>query len=373
MEKLAYKNPTNLLSLPVNAGRAIIEASAILACPLLGTDSFIRYCGDRGLGIDRERLIRFERLGLFSPLFRVRTPDEDTDSFNIPIRDGNNWFDKGWAWDTTTVPACHQIPDITDHSQEGYYSIFQIEYLDIVMNEMAIEVHLDSYLEETDAFEKLRERGINRWFDDATTLADGLRQHEYRRSIGLLCQYISNRYYPKAQGDLRTVRLGAGASVDNWISVNGFSWDWEDEARTWDARKVAVLFDLTREKLRHAYETLAGTQAFADPLENWYRLVQFVSLDQRMRLKGKALHAETLREGALMLRWLHQDLYGEELPPPNEVHGTVITHIPELAIRKDVRRYVEYVVNKYGLNPQPKLVLIVEGETEERVVNRIFE
>jgi hypothetical protein len=92
-----------------------------------------------------------------------------------------------------------------------------------------------------------------------------------------------------------------------------------------------------------------------------------------MRLKGKALHAETLREGALMLRWLHQDLYGEELPPPNEVHGTVITHIPELAIRKDVRRYVEYVVNKYGLNPQPKLVLIVEGETEERVVNRIFE
>ena len=367
------KNKSNLLSLPVNVGRVIVEAAAVLACPLLGTDSFIDHCCKRGLSIDRERLLRFERLGLFSPVFRVRTPDEDTEQFNIPIRANNNWFEKGWAWDTTSIPASHEIPEITDRSQEGYYSIFQIEYLDIVTREMTIHVQLDSYLEGDGAIELLRERSVTRWLEDGAVLAEGLRHHEYRRSIGMLCQYISNRYYPKALGDQRTVRIERGGFVDAWISVNGYKWDWEEEARAWDAKKVEALFDLTPEKLRHAYRTLAGSQASADPLENWYQLIQFISIDERKRLNGEALKAETLREGALMLRWLYQDLYGEELPPPNEIYRTVMIHMPELEVRKDVRRHLEYVVNKYGLNPQPKLVFIVEGKTEERIINRIFE
>jgi len=40
-----------LLTLPVNAGRVIVEAGAIIACPLLGTDRFIKFCGERGLSI----------------------------------------------------------------------------------------------------------------------------------------------------------------------------------------------------------------------------------------------------------------------------------------------------------------------------------
>lgn len=51
-----------LLTLPVNAGRAIVEAGAVIACPLLGTDRFIKFCRERGLSIDRERLLRLERL-----------------------------------------------------------------------------------------------------------------------------------------------------------------------------------------------------------------------------------------------------------------------------------------------------------------------
>lgn len=90
-----------LLTLPVNAGRAIVEAGALIACPLLGTDRFIKFCRERGLSINRDRLFRLERLGLFAPGFRVRTPKKETQPFNIPVRKGNNWFTKRWAWDTT--------------------------------------------------------------------------------------------------------------------------------------------------------------------------------------------------------------------------------------------------------------------------------
>ena len=49
----------NLLTTPARAGRAIVESGSVLACPLLGTDGFVKFCSDRGLQIDRERLKRW--------------------------------------------------------------------------------------------------------------------------------------------------------------------------------------------------------------------------------------------------------------------------------------------------------------------------
>lgn len=85
------------------------------------------------------------------------------------------------------------------------------------------------------------------------------------------------------------------------------------------------------------------------------------------------MRAETLRAGAHMLRLLHKDLYNEELPHPNEVYGTIIIQMPELEVRHDARRYLEFVVNRFGINPQPKLTLIVEGQSEEVAIRKIFE
>ena len=363
----------NLLTIPVNAGRAIVEIGAVIACPLLGSDRFVAYCRERGLSIDRDRLLRLERLGLFAPVFRVRTPQKDAQPFYIPMRKGNNWFSKRWAWDTTGIPSCYEVPDHQDRTQEGYYSIFQIDYLHVVLQQMTLHVQLDSYLDRN------KENGIDwlkkgeSWMENAEGSLERLRTHEYRRSRALLCQYISNCYYPKTQGDQRTIQVGGGSFSDQWISVNGLDWNWYEEVRGWNPQTVEHLFDLTPEKLRHAYDGLAVAQEHCDPLEHWYQLTQFVSVRERARLKGDALRAETLRSGAHMLRLLHKDLYGEELPHPNEVTGMIFTHMPELVIRQDARRYLEFVVNRFGLNPQPRLALIVEGESEDVAVRKIFE
>jgi hypothetical protein len=133
------------------------------------------------------------------------------------------------------------------------------------------------------------------------------------------------------------------------------------------------LFGLTRENLKHAYEGMAVSQANCDPLEHWYQLVQFISVSERRKLKGDALKADTLRAAAHMLRLLYKDLYGEDLAHPNEVTGQIITHFPELEVRSDTRRYLEFVVNRYGLNPRPKAVILVEGESEEIVIGKLFE
>ena len=363
----------HLLTVPTMAGRAIVESGAVMTCRLLGTDSFVKFCRKCGLQIDRERLIRLERLGLFAPIFRVRTPKDAADPFHIPVRKGNNWFTKGWAHDTTGIPQYHDVPEHTDPMREGYYSIFQIDYLHCVLTELTPSIPLDSYIDQEVSSPTYWQSEGEKWMDYALKCAENLREGEFRRAVALLCQHISNRYFPQTQSDQRILHIKGGFSGDQWVMVHPQGWDWRQEAQNWDPKKAEKLYNLTPEKLRHVYETLAFAQAHCDPIEQWYQLVQFISPAQRQNLKGDALRAETLRAGAYMIRLLHKDLYGEELPHPNEVHSIIRTPLPELEVRRDVRRYLEFVSNRFGVNPQPRFALIVEGQSEESAVTQIFE
>ena len=362
-----------LLTIPPRAGRKIVQTNAVFACPLIGTDKFVQFCRARGLQTDRERLLRLEQLGLFAPVFRVRTPKIQRSHFDIPLRPGNNWFSKRWAFDTTPVPGNHDVPDPSDRTREGYYSIFQIDHLQVVLTAMTLQLQLDSYLDSEQNPDGHHQPATQRWLTLAEQGATELRGHQFRRAVALLCQHISNRYFPQTETDMRTMQIRSGHSSDNWIAVHAQIWNWQQEARQWDPKKTEKLYQLTPESLRHAYRSLAMTQAHCDPIERWYQLTQFVSVHERRKLKGDALRAETLRAGAHMLRLLHKDLYGEELPHPNEVRGTIANHVPELEVRRDVRRHLEFVSNRFAVNPQPRLSLIVEGKSEETAITLIFE
>lgn len=369
----AIPTMTNLLTIPHNVGRLIVEDGAMLCRRLLGTNSFMQFCRKRGIAIDRSRLIRLERLGLFAPVFRVRTPQHPADEFHIPPREGNNWFAKGLAEDTTAIPSNHVVPAHTDQNCEGYYSVFQINHLHHILSRMTIYFQLDYYLEQStcrpiDWQEKLDQR-----MEIAKMGASRLRDCQYHRAVALLCQHISNRYFPETQTDMRTRRTGCGSYEDAWIIVSSPDWNWHREAQSWDPKRIETLYSLTPEKLQNAYRGLARDQSDCDPIEAWYQLTQFISIDERRKLKGAALRSETIRYGAKMLRLLYKDLYGDDLPHPNEVYRTIFTHLPELEVRKDTRRYLEFVANRFGVNPQPRLCLFVEGQTEEIAVTRIFE
>lgn len=360
-----------LLTLPNDAGRKIVESGALFTLPLLSTSSFVSFCKDRGLAITHERLLLLERLGRFAPVFRLKTPNEDAPAFRLPVRPDNNWFEKGWAWDTSLPAKDYAIPELTDRGSEGYYSIFQIEDLVWVLNRVTMTVQLDWYLEDSGHPVDWNARG-EEWLRFARHTSKESPANHFRRAIGFLCQFISERYFPYTQGDQRMIRTGRSSYSDAWITAYDDS-EWYDYVRSWKPETAANIFGLTPKKLRHAYETLAVAQEAVDPLANWYQLVQFVAVDRRDRLKGDALLAETLRSGALMLRMLHRDLYKEELPIPNEVTGQIFTHIPEIEVRQDTRRFLEFVANRFRVNPQPVLALFVEGPTEQRAIELIFQ
>ena len=363
----------HVLSVPKNAGRIIVETGALFACPLLNTDSFVQYCTSRSLTINRERLIRLERLRLFTPVFRTFAPQRHSEAFQIPAPKKENWFAQGWAIDTTKAGAKWHVPPYTDQTHEAYYSIFQLFHLEIVLACLRLEIPLETLVEGTDfsPLEWTEERRSQ--VEHANNIVNTLRTGEHRQAVSLLCQHLSNRYFFQTQSDKRTIMVSPSHYSDRWIQVDSSNWDWYGEVGEWQPKKIEKLYRLTEDKLSHAYRQLAATQADYDPLENWYDLTQFVSVRQRQRLKGRALLAETLKAGAFMLRNLYRDLYGEKLPIPNEVTRTILRPIPELEVRHDVRRHLEFVANRYELNPQPRLSLILEGRSEELAVTHIFQ
>lgn len=362
----------HLLRVPDGIGRFVVESGELFLCPLLNASAFSRYATKRGLNIDRERLHRFEKLGALRPVFRARILDPETHQpIEIPSDARSSGFEDGRAWDTTEIDF-PPTPPLDDRSCEAYYSVFQVDQLRLLLSEFSVTIHLEGQLD-PDRDPTVLQRNLRDLAAHLLTPRRGIATHDFRFALALLCQSISNRYYPLTQSDGRNIVVSeGGGSWDQWTTVNRHQWRWASYVRQWDAQAIARRFALTPERLRHGYEALAGGQAWVDPLERWYPLVQFVSPTYRSQLKGDALLAETLRSGALMLRALYRDLYGTDLPPVNEVHGTVINHVPELEVREDPRRYLEFVANRFGVNPQPKLVLLVEGASEERMVQRIF-
>ncbi len=264
------------------------------------------------------------------------------------------------------------MPEDTDRTCEAYYSVFQVGHLHLVLSELNLNLQLDSYLDRPAGEPIDWQEAGDRWMRQMETSATGLRDHQHRRAVALLCQHISNRYFPQTQTDMRTMQIRRGFSSDAWVVVDYRDWDWQWEAGRWDPTETEMLYSLTPRKLDHAYRGLAIDQASCDPMERWYQLTQFISVHERRKLKGDALRAVTIRDGAHMLRLLHRGLYGNDLAHPNEVARTVVNHVPELEVREDTRRHLELVANRFGVNPQPRLSLIVEGKSEEVAVKRIF-
>jgi hypothetical protein len=364
-----------LLKIPKGVGELILRRGGVVARPLLATNNFVTFCRERGLRLSQDRLLCLERLKLFAPIFRVKTPDEDTPPLSIPVGNNDKWFRRGWAWDTTGMDFDYEVPTATDQNQEAYYSVFQIDHLSMILSGFTMSLNLDGFLDHQEEATIDWEKNAATWMDYARQEAQSLQSHEYRPAVALLCQFVSDRYFPYTRSNQRTMLVPRGPRLhsDHWTQIYVPDWDWYSIAKNWDAHEIERLFDLTPEKLKHAYRGLALSQSHCDPLERWYQLVQFISVRERDRLKGKALRAESIRTGAFMLQRLYKDVYNEDLPHPNEMYVQIITHIPELEVREDARRYLEFVVNRYTLNPTPTLSLFVEGASEEAAIHMIFE
>ncbi len=357
--------------MPRNPGRLIFQHSCVMTARLLTSHDFVKHCKDRNLAIDSDRLVQLERLGIFTPIVRFIETGNEEERLHLPSEAVSEWFECGRLIDTATFTSNKELASSTEARSSAYYSVFQIDQLSIALNETTLNLHLESFLNDPSGF-RAASRNIEKHIELLRGITRDTPSNEFRRAIPILCQFIANRYYPRTQGNQRTINVSRETSLDEWMMIDGHNWDWWEYSKSFNPKMVEELFSLTPEILEHAYETLGMSACFSDPLDDWSNLVEFVSVRKKQSLKGDALRAQSMKDAANMLRLLHKDLYDEELPPPHQIAATVINHFPELEVRDDKRRHLEYVVNQYDLNPQPKVVLFVEGESEVRLIHTVF-
>lgn len=357
--------------IPAHPGQLILDEVAVRMCPLLPTREFVKFCNERNLTVSAKLLHRLEEMRVFTPIIRIAEPDGDDWALHLDGNSTEQHFSAGLVEDCSAPGAEYSIPALDDPQTIALYSAYQIWTLECVLRETTATYQLHEIagpdpdaVDWSDRFEVLRLR--------ADKSIARLRSDAMLSTVPILCQLISNRYLPHALGNERTIQVNTTTSLGQLLSFGNTSWDWNDYRRTWEPVQLVEPFALDQGSLERIHWRMVSAMHGCDPLWDWRNLIQFVRQQKRDKLRGDALRAETYRQCAEMLRRLLRDLYDADPGPPEDaLHGSP-SWIPEASVRENPREHLQYVVNQYDLNPQPKAVLLVEGETEVVFTETIF-
>jgi hypothetical protein len=335
------------------------------------------------------QLERFERLGLFRPLLRVKRPpykvkiERSADgktykelgvleegeawdgelqehrwafSFNMGIP--RNWWDARCLWSPESVPF-QPWSTFQEEGIDSYYSEFQCFHLADLLNWTNETVAVDFLAE-------LSESDIKDYVERSKRRAEKLIATISQRSlihheIAVVCQAISNRYYPHTTSDGRTITV-----------TEPLGWDWHKYRREWDARAFCAALGTSPEKILEMDSRVAREIGGIDPMNDWRDLLRFISARKKSQLKGKALFAQTLLAMHKMLAFFYEDITGTKSPEVIEYEAYVQRRYGKQATT-DTLSALEYIANEYRLNPRPSLILVVEGDSEAEQIPALVE
>jgi hypothetical protein len=357
---------------------------------LLKHSEFIEYCKKRGVHITKQYLETFEKLGIFLPLIRISYPKfqrkieritentyerlgilEDGEIWNgetekdygyvyfFDNEEVNVWIEEGLIFiptKKTFQPWKNFQDEDGGKNVESFYSMFQILSLKKVMNIFRLHFSLANTIEFGNTWNiKTFRKTLNYIKSDIKEFSE---QEDKFNEIAKICQIISNRYLPFAESNDRvTIQLSIQR---NPVETQDF--DFFEYCQNWNAQEILIELGLTIEEIKAVWQVLIR-KVDESPISAWRELIDFVDTEQRNKLKDEALLAETYCVIAKMLNLFHKELTGELLysegifSSPEKIHNW-------REVFPDDFQYMEFVVNEYGLNPKPKLILFVEGESE---------
>ncbi|MGH6964298.1 MAG: hypothetical protein ACREE0_07425 [Phenylobacterium sp.] len=381
--------------MPANVLTALTGPAAYKVCRLLRAPEFAKFGEARGLKVDERRLRHLERLGLLKPLLRIRRNDDVRKIETLPghryrdlgsVEEGEDWtgetriellgfgfyphvveswIEHGVLWSPIDGPSAHDREIDGEPSRHtAYYSEFQIWDLMLVLQQMDFTLHAENALDEAGEPNGHHDLRPTQMVEIVRAAIAARTRPNFREMYGLLSQLISDRFYPQTQTDGRQMTT----SVDGTFH----GWNWDDYARAWTSDETIAAFELDRETSARWHDQLCVEQAHHNPLHAWRALTGFVASAERKRLKGAALLAETLAEMAEMLRRLHLEAFDEVLTDPRDTtfpRNSTAAPAPE---EDDPYAALELVANTFHVNPKPRLVMIVEGETEDAAIPDIF-
>ncbi|MGH7929377.1 MAG: hypothetical protein ACREQV_16430 [Candidatus Binatia bacterium] len=309
---------------------------------LLSTQDFIKAATDRGYRLSLDDLQAFHSNRLLMPLYRVS--DTPVDGRRIKVAVNGNMNDR---WQALKAA---QDGRLRDSAHEGYSSAWPYRRPPNEQGERWWNGFLYSSWQLLDLHSVAQEqRGVTAGRDRAVRMGPA----EQRRRRVLALAALTPRYLPGVLG-----KLSIPPGID------------EEELRRFrfepDVHGLlgAVGFDPTQ--LRAEAENLL-LHAMRDPLHKWLPLVRHASSSAWLKLQGKPLDCLWLRVGAEVLLRAHEELAAngnlEPLPDISKVKWHMPLH-DRLSRTSSNAEPLEQVLGRFGLSPHPRVLILVEGETE---------
>lgn len=335
----------------------------------LESNKFIKFLDKHGIQISKEELERFEKEGWLLPALRIVLTEElqkQTLSTGIQgikqfYTDGMIEFPQGKKYE----PWKNFVSDYKKGERHDrklmYYHTFQImQILHIMQTKRCSFTCYDSDNEQ-DMSNKLKfmrkimmRRNEEAFKRDAELLAN---------CVGVLMM-LEEPYRAHSFGKLSS----NGFDTNSW-----FEWT----QKMFSPQKLIQDLGLSNADVRKLHDQIASRGYRMDPLDHWFDLTRIMRPSVLEKLKGKARTAQLYYGIARMLSALYYDLTKEILPEPNILFDgrqgrwkeNIYSNHFDYATRKTQRGIIRFFVR----DPTTRIFLLIEGDTEEKIIGKIFD
>jgi hypothetical protein len=330
--------------------RSLVERGVLIQRELISWGALEAQARLRGIGVDRTLLEAWDRDGVFSPLAFCRgqwTSWRTVDPYptrGIVFRDELEFR----PWEEYAFQQ-HGHPVVN-----ALYSEWQLLYLGLALAGETLEVPLETF--------GLGVDGLGTFATNHQPFVDA--HLSYRQSLH--------------QQWLATVRLLLRLQARYWPFVHGQSvilWDGQTQVDALDLEYDGVDVEQLRaelalepELLQSTYRFLAERARSLDPIPGFHDIRRFEGRRERERDRGPVRNALDFYDAAEVLRRTYLELTGDLLPDADQIREADLT--PRLLGRHPDQ--LGEALRDHQLYPH-RLHMVVEGETEVRVVKRLFE
>ncbi|MFF8781754.1 hypothetical protein ACF07W_31180 [Streptomyces sp. NPDC015140] len=182
-----------------------------------------------------------------------------------------------------------------------------------------------------------------------------------QRKITLALAALATRYLPGALGQLSMPMGVDEIGLRRYRAVS-------------DVRDLLQRAGLDPSRLQLKADALLA-QAHSEPLGKWLPLMRYASYKGWSKLQGEPLDAMWRRVAAEVLLRAHEDLAADgAVDPLPDLSGTTwwTSQHDRLTPRYEEAKTLERALAELGISPHPKVILLVEGETELYHVPRLL-
>jgi hypothetical protein len=352
------RSPLDLLELPYSFSQL----------PLLTAEQFRREAKGRGVELTEDELEALHRARVLVPLFRVAR-----DGRAIRQAAKHDWIlGRQLAhWQTTSLIDLVESRDsdrLHDPAVERFISRKQrTRSLDQWTYETSVYVYSQHQMitlplvsnvlpcfdrkprRESDPLRlKAPPFWKNNWLTNARQLRD----------VTIAAAALEPAFYPFITGRLTTTGFGDVDEFDRW-------------RRELSPTHMLNWLSITADWLKNSGASLLRDADRIDPLRDWCEVVGHADPEKWKLLRGPARSAMDLRITAELFLGYHDELVKEGKAPRIE-QPRPRTRGP-FDHRLKQTRQLDEVLTEFGLSPHPRLVLIVEGQTELLLVPRVIE